>query len=231
MKIFLKCGCFWLLAVCLAGCSVNGQGFPTDSIPEGTSSQVRENINELKSRDPSRRAQAAIDLGLMGPNARAAIPFLVEILEDARAVQWGCTHGPENKKKSARTVSPGDRAAVALASIADSSVTRLEVIDALTLALSDERMNFRGQANAVLALGKIGASETVPALILTLGAPKFPVRLRAVNALSQIDDPRIIPALMNILSDKNEKVRLKARKAIISITGQDPDIIPNSLEN
>ncbi len=206
---------FWgvlLFYLATFGCAAKQPCVPPAHAPQ----QVREAIQDLCGRDPSKRAKAAIELGQMGSGARAAIPYLIWILEDARTLKWGCAHGPDIGKKHSRKVSPGDRAAAALASIAGSPDTYDQVLQALGQALSGTAMDFRGQANAVLALGKIGTSDTVPLLIGALTHGAFPVRMRAVDALSDIDDPRVSPALETALSDKHEKVRAKARSALDS---------------
>jgi HEAT repeat protein len=68
------------------------------------------------------------------------------------------------------------------------------------------------------------AKSAVPALIAALDDPDPVVRFPVCIALREIgpDAKEAVPALTKALDDRNDDVAAMARKAIITITGEDP---------
>lgn len=79
---------------------------------------------------------------------------------------------------------------------------------------------------AAYAISGMGAAATpaVPALIAALKDPEAVVRFPVCIALREIGPAAkaAVPALTEALDDGNEDVAAMARKALISITGEDP---------
>jgi HEAT repeat protein len=80
---------------------------------------------------------------------------------------------------------------------------------------------------AAYAIGGMGAAATaaVPALIDALNDPEASVRFPVCVALREIGPGAkdAVPALTKALDDRNDDVASMARKALISITGKDPE--------
>lgn len=79
---------------------------------------------------------------------------------------------------------------------------------------------------AAYAIGGMGpaAKAAVPALIAALDDPEATVRFPVCIALREIGPAakEAVPALTKVLDDRNDDVAAMARKALITITGEDP---------
>jgi HEAT repeat protein len=161
---------------------------------------------ELSSGSAQERAQAACDAGRK--RMVAAIPKLVSMLGDDAPIQplkcW------DNGRWSPaletfKQPSPGEQAAIALASMGTPAV------EPLTAALSDSNSSVR--RNAAWAIGELtnmGDSEranAVPSLSSLLSDSDEWVRMAAARALGEIRDERAVEPLMNTLSDGSWRVR------------------------
>jgi len=82
-------------------------------------------------------------------------------------------------------------------------------------ALSSEVPELRMAAAS--ALGKLGETSAVPALVDALTDENPNVRIRACAALAQLDHPKAVPALIERLSDPNGEVRMEAAVTLASI--------------
>lgn len=159
----------------------------------------------LSSPHWSDRKQAAETLRRLGPEARQAIPALVQALGDEDDYVRGLV--------VAALVAVGLRAE--------------ESVPALLEALEDESEYRR--AGAADALGSIGSTQeaesVAPALIRALGDPSPLVRQKAAGSLGFLgqmgSQDGVIPALMQALEDEDELVRQSAAIWLNNITGQD----------
>lgn len=82
-----------------------------------------------------------------------------------------------------------------------------EAIDILIAALEDqedrtEAGGYPLRRNAARALGKLGDTRAVPALIMALGCADFYVREAAAQSLEMLGDLSCIPRLMELLNDQ-----------------------------
>ena len=145
------------------------------------------------------RESAAEALGEIGPDAKDAIPTLIDLLQD-------------------REVYVRKSAANALGEI---GLHAKEAVPALITALGDEDSWVR--VYTAEALGKIGAKEAVPALIGALEDEDNYVRRHATEALGEIgpDAKDAVPALIKLLEDEDKYVQGKAVTALKKITGED----------
>ncbi len=143
---------------------------------------------------PSVRWSAAVALGKIGPDAKAAVPALIEALKD------------ENSEMRRRV-------AVALGNIGPDAKA---AVPALIEALKDENKNVRD--SAAVALGTLGpdAKAAVPVLIEALKDEGMVVRREAAGALGEIgpDAKAVVPALIAALKDEDWRVRGQAAEAL-----------------
>ncbi len=148
-----------------------------------------------KMRDPASRWMAIVALGEMGAAARAAVPHLVEALEDGDpAVRWDAA-------KTLGKIGPAASAAVpALA------------------ALVNDPGDTVARQYAVVALGRIGpnAKGAVPCLIHALKDLAVDVHAKAGEALVQIGAPAV-PGLIEVMKDEDQQVRVRAANALTEI--------------
>ncbi len=115
---------------------------------------VTRHAQELKSPDAVKAAAAAYWLGQQGPAATKAVPQLVAVLGDTRAVDPARYH-KEPASVLPKRSSPGQEAAAALAIIGQPAVDALiETLRSSTSAVARQ--------NAAWALGQIG-DATKPA--------------------------------------------------------------------
>ncbi|MCK4643470.1 hypothetical protein KAU32_07515 [bacterium] len=64
------------------------QNIPMKDIPHDIPLNVRKEIERLYSSLAVKRGEAALCLGEMGERAAPAVPFLIEILDDNRELEW-----------------------------------------------------------------------------------------------------------------------------------------------
>jgi beta-lactamase regulating signal transducer with metallopeptidase domain len=158
------------------------------------------------SNDAQERAQAACEAGKR--QAVEAIPTLVGMLGDDRPTRLLRCWDGSNWSPALETFkqpSPGEQAAIALASMGTPAV------EPLKNALGDSSASVR--RNAAWAIGELtNMRETeragaVPSLISLLGDSDEWVRMAAARALGEIRDDRAVEKLIGALSDASGKVR------------------------
>ena len=153
------------------------------------------------------RWAAARALGQIGPDAKAAVPALLETLKDEHEVRVWANY--------------------ALFRI----VSHPEAIPNLIEALKDQYGVVREVP--VIALGNIGpdARAAVPALIEALNVEQEWIRRRAAWALGKIGPGAraAVPALIEALRDENRRVGVSAHYALFRIVSH-PEAIPNLIE-
>lgn len=199
-------------------------------------------IRDLRSAEPSVRAEAACRIGRMGSRGASAISMLVELLPDAEAFEAtgrsGCLGDRGSWGDRKRT--PGEEAAGALAEIGRASFDPLvgalgsplwvarknaafalgaledqRAIRPLVPRLSDEMPGVREQA--AWALGAIESVSSVDALAKALGDSEPSVREQAAWALGAIGDARPVESLVRALGDERADVREQAAWALGAI--------------
>ncbi|MFH1418321.1 MAG: HEAT repeat domain-containing protein [Planctomycetota bacterium] len=145
---------------------------------------------ELKSLDDRERAEAVVALGHIGARAAAAVPDLMNLIED-----------------------PTSGAAQALGRMGPAAA---EAVPALTDALQHSEPHVRQLAAD--ALGRIGppARSAVPALVRSLDDENAEVRWRAATAVGMIGahDSGSIQALAALLHDQDAQLRDRVAEAL-----------------
>ena len=169
-----------------------------EKIPENIPEKVRLRIQELSFQDPAQRAHAAYQLGEMGQKASAAVPFLIDLLDDRTSFY---------KPKFLRgCLTVGEIAQEALVCIGEPSVEPL--INALNT------IHWRTRRNAAEALGEIKDTRAVDPLIILLKDPNRYVRRNAVWALKEINNDKAVIPIIPLLKDNNPLVRETAANAL-----------------
>ena len=147
-------------------------------------------VGALKDENEVVRKAAAFDLWRLGPEAKAAVPTLIEMLKDK---------DKEVRLMAARVlegIGPAAKAAV----------------PALIEVFKDKDENVR--VGAAEALGKIGP-EAVPALIEVFKDEDIGVRGKVVSALRKmgLEPKKEVAALIEVLNDEDSGVRWRVAKA------------------
>jgi HEAT repeat protein len=162
--------------------------------------------NALASRNATVRQSVAEILGEMGPDARAAIPFLEARLDDAEPLVVLQT------AYALRKVDGQTHGAVAV----------------MVKLLAHGNAEIRAGAAAVL--GEFGdeSSEAVPALLRTLGDASPQVRAMSARALGMIGPAArpAIPLLLLLLDDANSQVLMWTTKALGQFGANAREAIP-----
>jgi HEAT repeat protein len=173
-------------------------------------------------------AQAVEELarGKAGPELAAAIPPLVKLFPDTRAIRAVAAYGPAAAGTIPQLVpllkseDAGVRrqAVRALGKIGEPA--RPHVAEIIALTDSDPEPGVQEQAAE--ALGDIGpsvAAEAIPALVRALKHPNERVRGDAVRALGQMGAAAkgALPDVRAILKDPDERTRGFAEKAVRQI--------------
>ena len=171
-------------------------------LPEG----IREMVKALASPDPQERAVAACSLGREGD--AAAIPFLIQALGDDTPISlvrcWdNGTWSPA--MSSFKKPSPGEQAAIALASFGQ------QAVEPLIAALGHG--NPAVKRNAAWAIGEIRGGISVnrrdafePLMAALLDEDAW-VRRAAAFAFGEMRDRRAARALITALGDSDYQVR------------------------
>jgi HEAT repeat protein len=184
------------------------------------------NMNALHSSGATERAFAACALGRLG--AVEAIPSLINMLGDDTPIQpikcWDSGDWSP-ARHTFKQASPGEQAAIALASLSQPAV------EPLTAALNNENPSVR--RNAAWAIGEIRGSHgtnrtaAVEPLIATLSDVDSWVRVAAAFSLGEIRPGEATESLIAALGDAEWNVRwmaawalgeIKARAAVESLT-------------
>jgi HEAT repeat protein/beta-lactamase regulating signal transducer with metallopeptidase domain len=188
-----------------------GQAQPAPK--EEARTDVSDSLTMLASSDPMERATGACQLGRLG--AVEAIPPLIKLLDDETPIAtlhcWNSgswSPAIQILKQS----SPGEQAAIALASLSRSAV------EPLINVLVDPNPVVR--RNAAWAIGEIrggsgvNRSKAVEPLIGALDDPDSWVRLAAAFSLGEMRPRRSTDALVRTLGDINPSVREMAARAL-----------------
>jgi len=213
-----------------------GPGFAADppaDEPVHGGKKLSEWVKQLEDKDPTARADAGRAIGIMGPQAKAAVPALIKALKDPEPSvrDWAC-YGLSNIGPHAKDAVPAledlllhDKtmkvrriAANALGSIGPAAKPAVPSL-IKTLQDDDPWMRHFG----AVTLGALGesAKDAVPELIKAFGDEEYVVQKSAVEAVGQIGPKakEAVPALLKVWRDPGEyeKTRKAAAKSIRQI--------------
>ena len=174
---------------------------PKDKIPPDITNELKTKVEGLYDKDPAKRAEAAMRIGDMGPQAKPAVPLLIEMLDDNdhkfyRLQQW---KGGQLVMNKPIEESPAKSAAIALGKIGDE-----KAIGPLISCLNSGDWILRD--GTVIGLKKFGAPAVVPLIEYLKNSPPdldSLGRWNAIDILGFIGDSRAAAPILNILD--NEK--------------------------
>jgi HEAT repeat protein len=191
---------------CLAAVAVAGRAaYAWQQTPSTT--DLSTVIDMLQSPDPVVRVSVACARDVFNESARAAIPALVDLLNDAEPVSPEvCRDDRRRWWGDDRPVTAGQESARALVRIGFASV------DPLVKALGSGGPTAR--RNAAWALGALDDQRAVTPLIDSLRDDDQLVREQASWALGALDDPKAVPSLIGALRDASSTVRRQAAWAL-----------------
>jgi HEAT repeat protein len=185
-------------------------------------------IESLKSKDGPRRAEAAGDLGMIGPAAKGAIPALLQALKDTEGmVRVKAAEGVARiDAKNPAAIPPlvealkdesGKVRRVAADALGGIGPEAKSAVPPLVAALKDDDLSVRWAAAE--ALGDIGPEARAAILALIEGLKDEHVRIAAAEALGGIgpDAKAAIPSLDAALKDKKPEMRRAAAWWLLQI--------------
>jgi HEAT repeat protein len=185
----------------VVGCGRSASNSPWEGVPNRPKPEIDveipENISSLVDDlyvdAPADRAYAASRIGALGVEAKAALPYLTDVLADA---DW------QVRRRAAEALGAiGDRAAV----------------DPLVEVLSDRDEEWSIRTAAARSLGRLGDARAVEALATVLNDMNAHVRHMAVVALGQIGTAETIEPLESALGDGDGATRFAAAEALREI--------------
>jgi hypothetical protein len=211
-----------------------GPGFAADppaDEPVHGGKKLSEWVKQLEDKDPTARADAGRAIGIMGPQAKAAVPALIKALKDPEPSvrDWAC-YGLSNIGPHAKDAVPAledlllhDKtmkvrriAANALGSIGPAAKP---AVPSLIKTLQDDDPWMRHFAAVTLgALGE-SAKDAVPELIKAFGDEEYVVQKSAVEAVGQIGPKakEAVPALLKVWRDPGEYEKTRKAAAKLSL--------------
>jgi HEAT repeat protein len=196
---------------------------------------VRVLAEALKDEEAGVSMAAARILGHLGPDAKDAVPALIETLKDGSgaggwAVETLREIGPVTIPAVLEVVRKSHKAearALALAVLWSFGPKSREAIPVLVKSLKDENWEVRGKAAWVL--GAIGpeAESAVPSIVELLNDET--ASAQASEALAKIG-PRSVPFLIKVLEGKKATARVGAVSALMQMGPKAKDAVPALIE-
>ena len=196
-------------AICLTMLSMAAPNSQAGQQPP-TAKDLSAVIDMLHSPDPVVRVSVACARNVFDGSAAAAIPALINLLNDAEPVS------PEVCREDHRRwwgdefpITPGQEAARAL--------VRIGIASFAPLVKALESSGATARRNAVWALGALDDQRAVPPLIAVLTDADENVREQAAWALGALDDARAVLPLIGMFRDAAAHVRRQAAWALGAI--------------
>lgn len=221
-----------LLVVLVGSFMIIGPTYPASiskkEIPSSIPSEIRAEIEKLFSNDSEERARGIWRLGEMGRKAAAAVPFLIELLNNGDSqIQYQAGYA------LAKIGKPATLPLISMLKDEKSWLLRLYIIytlgeigdaraaEYLLIALKDEDPDIRSVA--AWGLGKIKDAQALPLLIEALKNDKsWYVRMYTAGALGEIKDLQGVLPLIEALRDCVIEIQETAAWALGEITGRQP---------
>lgn len=192
---------------------------PKQNIPQDISLDLRKNIEKLYSSDTLERGNAIIEIGYMGLDGLAAIPFLIEMFNDHTSLVWKvgiADNLPTSPSQLAESAfkDMGKSALMPLifalrddrVFVRSGAATALGYLDDTTAVaplisvLNDSGLVLEG---AAWSLGVLGQQIAVDPLLKVLDARKHEKYIwSAIYALGLLGGQKAIESLINLIGDK-----------------------------
>lgn len=165
----------------------------------------------LASRDTNIKLDAVIVLGMIGEEAKIAVPDLIHMLNDMTMVKsFSVEHDPDYINSIAQA------AAWSLGRIKDR-----RAVTPLLAVLKEEEYNLLNK-HIITALANIGDRRAAEPLAVLIEM-RSKHSAEAAEALGKIGDPdpHAVRVLIDALKYNDRDTRVEAKKALVSITGKD----------
>ncbi len=208
-----------------------GQDRSKQPEPSSGARPLSELIDDLKSQDLQVRKKAADAIGALGPQAKSAVPALLDAI--AKKDPYGSPEVALWKVDRARYIeilkdkSDPHRWSLILSCGAVGAEAK-ELAPTL-IAIAKDPKDSPNREHAMLSLGRIGADPdvVVPVLIESLQVGQY-ARSMSSQALGQIGPAAkaALPALHRLLTDEDSRVRVEAAGAIWKIEKEAKDVLP-----
>ncbi|HUQ33388.1 MAG TPA: M56 family metallopeptidase, partial [Pyrinomonadaceae bacterium] len=179
---------------------------PAPNQGESTQARAGGGAQTSDSTNAQERAEQACEA--LRRRAVEAIPSLIQTLGDDRPTRLLRCWDRSNWSPALETFkqpSPGEQAAIALASMGTPAVEPLK--NALTDSNASVRRNAAWAIGELTNMRETERAGSVPSLISLLSDSDEWVRMAAARALGEIRDERAVEKLINVLSDSSGKVR------------------------
>jgi HEAT repeat protein len=201
--------CVIAAATCLAAMSTAAPAMLAQQRPP-TAKDLSTVIDMLRSPDPVVRVSVACARDVFNESATAAIPALIDLLNDAEPVSPEvCREDHRRWWGDEQPITAGQEAARALVRIGIAS------FDPLVKTLGSAGPTAR--RNAAWALGALDDQRAVTPVIGSLRDSDDSVREQASWALGALDDARAVQPLIGALRDRSPVVRRQAAWALGAI--------------
>jgi HEAT repeat protein len=178
---------------------------------------LQADLKRLRSWRAMTRANAAADLGLIGPPE--ALPALTNALEDGdvrvrQTAVWalGQTGGVATLTALVRLL--GDPSVTVARRAQEVLAERGHEVKQALLTYAEKSANRSGRLAAIELLGWLRMSEGAELLLDCLGDLDPEVRIKSVKAAAAVGDPRFMEAFHRLLDDPRWEVRCQAAKGL-----------------
>ncbi len=171
----------------------------------------------LASWSGSRRARAAVDLGLI--RAGQALPALRRALDDGdtrvrQAAAWAVGQVADREALLVLIGLLGDPSAVVARRAQEVLAERGREIEDALLSYAGETANREGCLRAIELLGWLRVSAAVELLLRLMGDPDLEMRVKVVKAATALGDPRFLEPFHHALEDSQWEVRCQAARGL-----------------
>ena len=176
---------------------------PKEKIPHDIPKNVQQQIAQLYSSDPLKRAYAAVSLGQKGNAAIPSIPFLVAMLDDYASLIWSnpfsVPHSGFLTVGDERTT-PGKEAALA--------IWRIKNIEAFEILFNElGNQNKYTRRNVAKALCETKDARVLKPLIVFIKDKRADIQDIAIPELGKFEDKIAIDFLIELMKNENNKIR------------------------
>jgi HEAT repeat protein len=171
----------------------------------------------LRSWSVTRRARAAVDLGLI--RVRGALPVLLGAIEDRdtrvrQAAAWAIGQVADRDALIGLIRLLGDPSAVVARRAQEVLAERGREIEDALVTYAGESGSREGRLRAIELLGWLRVSDAVELLLRLMADPDAEIRVKAVKAAAAIGDPRFLAPFHDALEDAQWEVRCQAARGL-----------------
>lgn len=171
----------------------------------------------LRSWSVTRRARAAVDLGLI--RVRGALPVLLGAIEDRdtrvrQAAAWAIGQVADRDALIGLIRLLGDPSAVVARRAQEVLAERGREIEDALVMYAGESGSREGRLRAIELLGWLRVSDAVELLLRLMADPDAEIRVKAVKAAAAIGDPRFLAPFHDALEDAQWEVRCQAARGL-----------------